>query len=145
MTRVTAAATALALLMPLPLAAGNLFNQNFTLPVVSLGPDTFEVIEADGAGGTQIWCGAGIYVRHVLGQRGGDITIQQSRGDSVSQPGRKSVVFTTASVPDAFNSIDQGVRRDGKRFSAGHAFALCSSLNRLKLRLQDGSIVRRGI
>ena len=120
-------------------------QQHFRLPAVAQGPDTFEIIEADGAGGSQIWCGAGIYARHVLEQRGGDLYILRGRGDSLSRPGRKSVVFTTKPVEGAFTSVSAGVRRAGKTFSMSHAFALCSEMPFLRLRLEDGRIVRRGI
>lgn len=118
---------------------------HFTLPATALGPNTFEIIEADGAGGSQIWCGAGIYARQVLGQRGGDITIVEGRGASQTQPGRKSVIFTTNPVAGSFGSYSTGISKPGTRFSMTQAFAQCSDLPNFRLRLPDGRLVRRGI
>ncbi len=121
-------------------------RDTFTLPVAQIGPNTFEVIEADGAGGTQMWCGAGIYVRRVLGQRGGDIQIVTPRGPSTTMPGRKSVVFTTeVSGEGGGGFFSPSTRTAGRSVSMTHAFALCSDMPRLRLRTQDGQLVRRGI
>lgn len=102
-------------------------KQRFVIPVRAIDANTFEAIEADGAGGTQIWCAAAKYTRDHLGQRGGDITVLEARGPSAAFPGRKSVVFTTAPVADAVESSSQGVRTKGKSFSMAHAYALCRS------------------
>ena len=120
-------------------------DDTFTLPAAALGPNTFEIIEADGAGGSQIWCAAGIYARRVLGQRGGDITIVRARGPSEAFPDRVGVVFTTANVRDASTGFSASTRRVGLRFSMQHAFSLCTEMPRLRLRLDGGQLIRRGI
>ena len=120
-------------------------RERFTLPAAQLTDSTFEIVEADGAGSQQIWCGAGIYARHVLGLRGGDLFIAEARGPSKSQPGRKGVVFSIQPVAGAFDSVSPGVRQAGKRFSMTHAFALCTDTPFLRLRLEDGRLIRRGI
>ncbi|WP_152613068.1 hypothetical protein [Tateyamaria sp. ANG-S1] len=118
-------------------------RERLTIPVNRIDSTSFEVIEADGAGGTQLWCAAGIYTRHVLGQRGGDLYIQSGRGDATTAPGRKGVVFTTQPVEGAFSSFGQGVRRTGKVFSMAHAFALCRDSPFLRVQTADNRLVRR--
>lgn len=118
-------------------------RQSFTLPVALIDADSFEVIEADGAGGSQLWCAAGLYVRKVLGQRGGDIYVETPRGPAQSMAGRKGVVFTTAPTQTAIPSFTLGVRRAGLTHSMSLSYALCSDLPQLRLRLSDGTLVRR--
>ncbi|APX12348.1 hypothetical protein [Tateyamaria omphalii] len=118
-------------------------RERFTIPVNQIDATSFEVIEADGAGGTQLWCAAGLYTRNVLGQRGGDLYIQTGRGDAVTAPGRKGVVFSTQPVDGAFSSFSQGVRRTGKVFSMTHAFSLCRDAPFLRVRTSDNRLVRR--
>jgi len=134
-------------LMTLPSANafGVVVLETFTIPIVPLDETTFEAIEADGAGGTQMWCAAGIFATRVLGMTNGEIYIKQARGPSVAAQGRKGVVFTTQEVPNASKSYSQGVQTTGKSFSAGHAHALCfgSDLRVVRIRLPNGQIVRR--
>jgi len=118
-------------------------RQNFNLPVIAVGPNSFEVIEADGAGGTQIWCAAGIYARHVLGQRNGDLTVVEGRGPSKSRPGRKGVVFTTDKNAEGSPSLTRSIRKAGSSFSIAHTFALCSQYPRLRIETETGRRVRR--
>lgn len=119
--------------------------ETFTIPIVPIDETTFEAIEADGAGGTQMWCAAGIFTNRVLGQDRAEVYIKQARGPSVTVEGRKGVVFTTQEVPNASKSYSQGVRTAGKSFSAGHAYALCrgSDFRVVRIRLPNGQIVRR--
>ncbi|MEL6884546.1 MAG: hypothetical protein AAFP87_08555 [Pseudomonadota bacterium] len=138
-------ALACAVTSPTLVDAQSTRRERFTLPVAQLTDTTFEIIEADGAGGQQIWCGAGIYVRRVLGLRGGELFISEGRGPSKTQPGRKSVVFSITPVPNAFDSTSPGVRRAGKSFSMTHAFALCSEMPFVRLRTENGQLIRRGI
>jgi hypothetical protein len=140
---------ALAALIALPTGAyaqnvGLFVHERYVLPAAQIDATTFEIIENDGAGGTQIWCGAGIFVRKVLGERGGDIYISQARGPSQTMPGRKAVVFSTRPVPEAFKSVSQGVRHVGKTLSMAHAYALCRSGLSLSVRLRtaDGALIR---
>ncbi|GGX53104.1 hypothetical protein GCM10007385_21440 [Tateyamaria omphalii] len=118
-------------------------RERFTIPVNQIDGTTFEVIEADAAGGTQIWCAAGIYARNVLGLRGGDLYIAEGRGDAQTASGRKGVTFSTQAVSDAFSSVGQGVRRSGKVFSMAHAYALCRNLPFLRVRTSNDQLVRR--
>lgn len=117
----------------------------FTIPVLPIDETTFETIEADGAGGTQLWCAAGIYARRVLGLTNADLYIKQARGPSVTVEGRNGVVFTTQEVPNASKSYSESVKDAGKTFSAGHAYALCrgSDFRVVRIRLPNGQIVRR--
>ncbi|WP_299625070.1 hypothetical protein [uncultured Tateyamaria sp.] len=123
----------------------NFVRERVTLPVNTIDANSFEVIEDDGAAGTQIWCAAGLYTRKALGQRGGDLYIEVARGPAQTAPGRKGVVFTTEPVAGAFNSVSQGVKRAGQTFSMSHAYALCRS-NRaqsVRVRTEDGRLLRR--
>ncbi|UWR23543.1 hypothetical protein [Sulfitobacter sp. S190] len=120
-------ATVAMICLPLPALAGIDFldRQRFVIPVAPISATTFEVIENDGAGGTQMWCAAAKYSRAVLGNARGDLTILEARDTARTVQGRKGVVFTTAPVDGAFSSVSQSVRRAGKVFSVGHAYALC--------------------
>ena len=138
-------ALAFAVTAPTLVDAQSTRRDRFTLPVAQLSDTTFEIVEADGAGSQQIWCGAGIYARRVLGLRGGDLYIASPRGPATSQPGRQGVVFSIVPVPNAFDSATTTVRRAGKTLSMTHAFALCSEMPYLRLRTQSGQLIRRGI
>lgn len=137
---------ALSLMVTLPtvsLAQDAERRERFTLPVNQISATTFEVIEADGAGGTQIWCAAGIYTRNVLGLSGGNLYVSIGRRDAATAPGRKSVTFSTEPVDGAFSSVSQGVRRAGQVFSVAHAYSLCRNLPFLRIRTSENQLVRR--
>ncbi|WP_299281101.1 hypothetical protein [uncultured Tateyamaria sp.] len=108
-------------------ANGLFLKEIIVIPVRPIDATTFEVIENDGAGGTQMWCAAGKFTRGYLRQRGGDLTVLQPRAASPVYSGRKSVIFTTRAVAGAVSSASQGVRTAGQRFSMAHAYALCKS------------------
>ncbi|MEL6450056.1 MAG: hypothetical protein AAFQ19_02265 [Pseudomonadota bacterium] len=139
-------ATALAVLITAPtlsVAQDNPPRQRFTLPVNQIDANSFEVIEADGAGGTQFWCAASIYSRRVLGATGGDLYIETARGPSKTAPGRTGVVFTTQPVSNAFTSVSLSVREAGLTFSQGHANAVCRPFNAVRIRTGPNEILRR--
>ena len=122
---------ALAALMTLPTSAVAdrfYFRELIVIPVRQIDANSFEVVEADGAGGMQMWCAAGIFSRKILGQRGGDLTVTQPRGPSQRYPGRTSVVFTTLPVADTKSSYSTSVRTAGLSFSMTHAYAQCRSM-----------------
>lgn len=124
----TLALIALMLLVPdAVLAQRFLLREIIVIPVRSIDQHTFEVIENDGAGGTQLWCAAGKFTRDYLQQRGGDISVQTPRSASAKFPQKKSVVFSTRPASNAFRSTSQGVRQAGQTFSMAHAYALCRS------------------
>lgn len=136
-----ALALGVALLTPtLSAAQQEVRRERFDIPIFPIDANTFEVIENDGAGGTQLWCAAGIYTRQFLGQRGGSIYIQAGRGDSRAVVGRKSVIFTTQAVDGAFSSTSQGVRRTGQVFSMAHAYALCRGTPRLQIKIRENRL-----
>lgn len=119
---------ALLVILPTALAANFIHpRERIVLPVRPIDATAFEVVENDGAGGTQIWCAAGIYARNVLKQNRAEVTVQRARGASEVFLGRNSVIFTTAPVAGAFKSTSQGVTRAGHLFTAAHAYALCRS------------------
>ncbi|WP_299610470.1 hypothetical protein [uncultured Tateyamaria sp.] len=120
--------TVLVILLPTALAAQRFFYKELVIiPVRPIDKYTFEAVENDGAGGTQIWCAAGKFTRDYLRQRGGDITVLTPRAASNTFPGRKSVIFTTNAADTSVRSTSQGVRQAGQTFSMAHAYALCRS------------------
>lgn len=123
-------------------AQSDRFREQFTLPVTQVDSNSFEVVEADGAGNTQMWCAAGVYVRKGLGLREGDITIEIPRGPSLTKPGRKGVVFSTAPVPGAFKSVWPGLRKAGRSYTVTHAFALCRGIDDLNVRTGPNTLLR---
>ena len=132
-----------ALLCPAQAVTGQLFfHEVFRLPVNAIDATTFEVVANDGAGGTQMWCAAGIYVTRALGQSRGDITILEGYGPSKTMPGRRAVVFTTNEVVEAFKSYDEGVRKAGKALSIGHATGICGRVSRVVI-VTNGRLLRR--
>ncbi|MEM8655346.1 MAG: hypothetical protein AAGF36_11415 [Pseudomonadota bacterium] len=127
----------LALILPSAVLAQQfLLREIVIIPVYPINTTTFEVIENDGAGGTQLWCAAGKFTRGYLRQRGGDLTVLQPRAASAAFPGRKSVVFTTQPTANAFGSTSQGVRQAGQTFSMAHAYALCKSRYDLYIKVR---------
>ncbi|WP_299204759.1 hypothetical protein [uncultured Tateyamaria sp.] len=127
----------LAILLPTTVLAQRFFlREIMIIPVRPIDTDTFEVIENDGAGGTQMWCAAGKYVRDYQRQRGGSITVLTPRASSVAYPGRKSVIFTTKPVENSISSTSQGVRTAGQTFSTTHANALCRSRYDLYIKVR---------
>ena len=121
-------ALALVLVPTLALPQSLFFRELIVIPVRQIDANSFEAIEADGAGGMQMWCAAGIFARNVLGQRGADIAVAQPRAPSATFPGRKSVVFTTQPVADRKSSYSTNVRTQGLTFSTTHAYAQCRSM-----------------
>lgn len=118
-------------------------RERYTLPATQIDANSFEIVEADGAGNAQFWCAAGIYARRVLGERGGELAIEVPRGPSQSIPGRKAVTFTTDPSVGTFNSVSLSVRRAGLTFSQTHAYALCRQFPHLKLRTGPNTLVRK--
>ncbi|WP_299151883.1 hypothetical protein [uncultured Tateyamaria sp.] len=121
-------AVVFAVLTPGWVGANSFFlKEIIVIPVRPIDATTFEVIENDGAGGTQMWCAAGKFTRGYLRQRGGDLTVLTPRAASAVYAGRKSVIFTTRAVAGAVSSTSQGIRTAGQSFSMAHAYALCKS------------------
>lgn len=121
------------------------FSATYTIPVYPIDDTTFEAIEANGAGGTQLWCAAAIFARRVMGIDRGDLYVKKARGPSLTVQGHRGVVFTTQPVPGATKSYSEGVRVAGKTFSLGHANALCHGSNSgdVRIRLPNGQLVLR--
>ena len=124
-------------LVPTASAAQRFIEKELVIiPVRPIDNHTFEVIENDGAGGTQMWCAAAKFTRTYLRQRGGDITVLTPRSPSVAVPGRRSVVFSTNAVDTSQRSTSQGVRQAGQTFSMAHAYALCKSRHDLFVKVR---------
>ena len=138
------AALAVALTTPTLSLADDIFpRQRFTLPAAQIDADSFEIVEADGAGNSQFWCAAGIYARKALGQRLGDLTVEVPRGPSQSMPGRKSVVFTTDPAAATSKSVALSVRQAGLSFSITHANAVCPRNDLVRVRTGPDTLLRR--
>lgn len=99
---------------------------------------TFEALETAQYGQRGMWCAAADYAISVLGADGTDrVYVQTPRGDSVTKPGRKGVVFGL-SVPAGASdvpvlSINAALRVPGSSLSVDHAFQFCYDS-----RLQSG-------
>ena len=128
----------LAFLLVVPSASVAQFErrERFNIPVLRVTETTFEVIEADFAGPSQIWCAAGIFASKRLGLNRGSLWVATPRGPSVTTPGRKGVVFSTVPVPGEFSSVTRSTRRVGLTFSIGHALAICNEQRNL-VRIRD--------
>jgi len=76
-----------------------------------------------------MWCAAADYARSVLGAKGTDrVYIATARGNSISQPGRKGVVFTldsTGLTPRNVLIVGSSVREPGSNLSVDHAHIFC--------------------
>lgn len=139
-----ATAFAACVIVPTVLAAqSDRFSENYTLPVTQIDATSFEVVEADGAGNSQLWCAAGLYARNGLGLTEANLTITTPRGPSQFVPGRKGVVFTTAPVRGAFTSVWPGVGKVGRSYRVAHAYALCSDLDFIAVRTGPNTLIRR--
>lgn len=119
-------------------AQGFLLGEKFTLPVAAIDRDSFEVVEANGAAGPQIWCAASIYMSAVLNQKSGDLFIETPRGASRTVAGRKAVTFTTAPQSGAFKSASFGTRQTGEVHSYAAANAVCRQFDD-DVRIRIGS------
>ncbi|MEO9683662.1 MAG: hypothetical protein ABJF86_16140 [Tateyamaria sp.] len=125
---VTVPLLVLALILPTVVAAQRVqFERQVRIPVRPIDANTFEAVVNDGAYGSLMWCAAARFTRHYLKQRGGKLYVKQAVGPSTTFPGRKSVIFTTQPVPDAFKSYSESIRTAGQEFSQAHAYAICRS------------------
>ena len=139
-----AATMAFAVSVPTLLPAQDFFIlERFVLPVNQIDANSFEVVEADGAGPPQIWCAAGIYARRVLNQPSGDLYLEGARGPSQTQPGRKGIVFTTEPQDGAFSSITLSTRRVGLVKSVGLANSVCYDMPYLQIRINENRLLGR--
>ena len=125
-----------ALLLP-SMGQAQFVRETLKIPVLPLTATTFEVIEADAAGGSHIWCAAGLYARKVLGLERGRLWVARGRQSSDLAPGRKGVIFSVEAVPGEFLSPIRSVRRPGLSFSIGHANAICREAD-WRVRLRSG-------
>lgn len=138
------AASVTALVTVPTLAASQSFErESYTLPVTQIDADSFEVTEADGAGGSQMWCAAGLYARKALGLWKADLSIEVPRGPSPTMPGRQGVVFTVAPAVDTTSSLFAGTRQAGQTFSVGHANAICSQYYAFRIRTGPNTLIRK--
>ena len=126
--RLIATLTCLALLGALP-AQANSFTAVNRLTVNPVSASEFEVIESNGAGARQIWCAAAEYNERVLGnQRETELIVKTKRGPSITQPGRKGVVFTNnpANVSATITkSVSVSLNTPGMSLPSHHARTFC--------------------
>jgi hypothetical protein len=105
------------------------FESGTRLPVNPVSATQFEVIEADSAGGAQMWCAAATYSNDVLGRyEKTDISVLSPRGPSVTATGRNGVVFTIdqASLDEApSTAYSATINRAGVTFAVSMALTFC--------------------
>ena len=134
---------ALALSLPAAASAQGFSGRKFVrIPVLPIDANTFEAVENDGAAGSHMWCAAARFAREYLKERGGDLFVKQALGPSAAFPGRKSVIFTTQPVPDAFNTYTHSIRNVGQKFSQAHGYAICRTQERERCYVSV-NVVRR--
>lgn len=82
----------------------------------------FEVVQGTNFGAAEYWCGAATYIERRLGRpETTTIYVRKTLGPSVTVPGRKSVIFTTApkGLAQVRNGLTLSVHQAGvKRKSA---------------------------
>ena len=103
------------------------YNRVVVNPVSS---STFEAIEQAQYGPRGLWCAAADYAQSQLGARGTDrVYVQTPRGNSVTQSGRKGVVFGLSSpsgvAPVSVLSVSSAIRVPGSNLSVDHAYQFC--------------------
>lgn len=92
----------------------------------------FEVVLKPGASPRAIWCAASDYSGRRLGRYNKtDLIVKSAVGPSVTQPGRKGVVFTIAplqldAAPNKSYSVT--INKVGAMWSVGHAKMFCPLL-----------------
>ena len=120
---------ALALALATPLAAQSYRAEN-RVTVNPLPGGSFEVIEGGGFGARGMWCAAADYARDVLRARGTTrIYILGPRGNSLTVPGRKGVIFTLdpkGLTPEPVFIVGASLRRPGANLSVDHAYTFCA-------------------
>ena len=105
------------------------YNRVIVNPVSST---TFETIESvdNNNGARGLWCAAADYAINRLGASGTSrLYVQTPRGNSVTEPGRKGVVFglsTPAGTPPvSVTSTSAAMRIPGSNLSVDHAYQFC--------------------
>ncbi len=124
-----AAAAAFALSLAAP-ASAQTFRAENRVYVNPLPSGAFEVIEGGGYGARGLWCAAADYATDVLGASGiTRLYVQQARGNSITQPGRKGVVFgldPAGAVPSSALVLGNSIRTPGANLSVAHAQQFCA-------------------
>lgn len=127
--RVTFALAALVALAPtLVPATAEAWRARNHHQVNPVSPTVFEVIGRPGSGAADYWCGAGDYVRHALRmpavQR---VYIWRQIGQSVTNPGRKSVQFSLNPPKERVEApkYSLSVKAVGDNLTAAFAFQYC--------------------
>lgn len=112
-----------------PVSAQQAVRTKNLLVVVPINQDTFEVLEARGAGARDMWCAAADYARAAgldgLRRR---LFIETPRGPSKTTAGQTGVVFTTNpgdDISDTPSSYSVTVNNRGENLSIGHAHEFC--------------------
>ncbi|MGB7241136.1 MAG: hypothetical protein WBC93_03490 [Sulfitobacter sp.] len=109
---------------PVAASAQGLFFRS-KLPVNPISTDSFEVIEAYGEGSSGIWCAAASYTIRTLGKNRGRLYIERPRGPSVTQAGRKGVVFSTKPIPGVEGTKNKSIKKIGANLSIAFAIQFC--------------------
>lgn len=97
----------------------------------------FEVVTRGADGPRQIWCAAGEYARQIQGAGGNDrLYILRGYGASLSESGKRGVVFTLHPDPDVANGPRPGtggnysvsMRDVGYNLRTAHAEQFCADV-----------------
>lgn len=97
----------------------------------------FEVVSRGSDGPRQIWCAAGEFARQARGAGGNDrLFIQSGYGPSLSEPGKRGVVFTLRPSPALADGPRPGtdgnysvsMRKPGFNLLTAHAEQFCADV-----------------
>ena len=121
-------AAALVVLSSAAHAATTLWEED-GLVINRITQNDFEVIEDINFGAAEFWCGAATYVQRRSGLSGlTPIYVKRPRGPSVTEPGRKGVVFTLdpSGLPsDVKSGLTLSVKSPGVMLKSVRARSYC--------------------
>lgn len=120
-------ALVLAVAVATPGASRGLFATKLTVNPVTA--KTFEVIEAYGAGASQMWCAAARYAQERLGKDRGRIYLAEALGPAKTAPGKKGAVFSIDPVPGGRSGGSVSVSEPGYNLLVNHAIQFCRDLD----------------
>lgn len=122
--------------LPLAVSAQGFRRETIKLPVTAIDANSFEVVERPFAGPPQLWCGAGIFAKRVLGRNSGRIYLEEVYGPAKTVAGGRGAIFTLEEVPGAFTSLGTSYRKVGLNKSIGAATSLCGADPELRIRIR---------
>ncbi|MEL7099219.1 MAG: hypothetical protein AAGM84_10365 [Pseudomonadota bacterium] len=121
-------ALALAALLPASLSAATIGEELSRLVINPINGTDFEVIETQTMGAAEFWCAAASFNEVRQGRSGLiDLYVKRPRGPSITQPGRKGVIFTTdpSGLPQSAGSLTLTVSQPGASLRSVQARRYC--------------------